>query len=93
MDRQLDDETRKFLTEPRNFDIDHDKKTIFLSSIFKWYKEDFTAWYQEQYPLSAPSLLDYIALYLSKDQQVALGRVRESYSIEFSPYDWGLNSQ
>lgn len=93
LDSQLDFETRKFLAEQRNFYIDHDKKAIFLSSIFKWYKEDFTKWYQERYPLSTPSLLDYIELYLSKNQQVALERVRANYTIDFIPYDWGLNSQ
>ena len=92
LDSQLDSETRKFLAEQRNFYIDHDKKTIFLSSIFKWYEEDFTEWYQERYPLSTPSLLDYIELYLSKKQQAAVDRARATYSIDFIPYDWRLNS-
>ncbi len=93
LDKQLDLETRKFLAELRNFYIDHGKKTIFLSSIFKWYEEDFTEYYQERYPLSTPALLDYIELYLSKERQTELDRVRANYSIEFIPYDWGLNNQ
>lgn len=35
LDRQLDDETRFFLSEARNFRIDHDNQKVYLSSIFK----------------------------------------------------------
>ncbi|MCK5202390.1 MAG: DUF547 domain-containing protein, partial [Desulfobacterales bacterium] len=61
LERQLDQETRKFLSEARNFRIDHSGKTIYMSSIFKWYEDDFLNWYQKNYSESKASLVNYIA--------------------------------
>ena len=93
LDRQLDHETRRFLTEQRNFRIDHATRTIHLSAIFEWYPEDFTQWYQERYPGRRASLLDYIALYLPPARMKALQEVGDRYTISYVPYDWGLNDQ
>ncbi len=93
LDRQLDDETRFFLTEDRNFRIDHEKKVIYLSSIFKWYEKDFTDWYSKKYPKGEASLLSYIELYLEPEKVEALKAVSNSYTISFIPYDWNLNDQ
>ena len=93
LDRQLDRETRRFLAEERNFRIDHETRTIHLSTIFKWYSEDFTQWYQERYPGRRASLLDYIALYLPPARMRVLQEVGDRYTIRYLPYDWGLNDQ
>ncbi len=93
LDRQLDDETRFFLTEDRNFRIDHEEKVIYLSSIFKWYEKDFTDWYSKKYPEEKASLLSYIELYLEPEKAEALKAVSDSYKISFIPYDWNLNDQ
>lgn len=93
LDNQLDYETRKFLAEPRNFSINHNEKTIYLSSIFNWYEEDFTSWHQEQYPGEESSLLGYIRLYLNLEKQILLDSVARNYVIRFIEYDWGLNMQ
>ncbi|MDJ0810740.1 MAG: DUF547 domain-containing protein [Desulfobacterales bacterium] len=93
LNRQLDHETRRFLAEQRNFRIDHANRTIHLSAIFEWYHEDFTQWYQAQFPELRASLLDYIALYLPPERSKALQEVRDRYTISYEPYDWGLNDQ
>jgi DNA-dependent RNA polymerase auxiliary subunit epsilon len=93
LERQLDQETRKFLSEERNYRIDHEKKAIFLSSIFKWYEKDFLSWYQDRFPKRNATLLDYIALYLSEDKAEELKKNAAGYRIRFIPYDWGLNNQ
>ena len=93
LDRQLDRETRFFLTEERNFKIDHDEKVIFLSSIFKWYEKDFTTWYAAKYPGREASLLRYIELYLSPKRTAELKKIGNDYSLRFVPYDWRLNDQ
>jgi hypothetical protein len=36
LDGQLDMETRKFVAEERNFKVDYENNTIFLSEIFKF---------------------------------------------------------
>ncbi len=93
LDRQLDDETRLFLTEDRNFRIDHEEKVIYLSSIFKWYEKDFVDWYGKKYPEGQASLLSYIELYLEPEKAEELKTVGDSYKIDFIPYDWNLNDQ
>ena len=39
----VDDQARIFLSQNRNFRIEPEKNTVYLSSIFKWYKKDFAA--------------------------------------------------
>lgn len=93
LNQQLDFETKKFFSEKRNFRIDHELKTIFLSSILKWYEDDFTDWYSQQYPEQEASLLKYIALYVDEEQVAFLNDQSKGYSLEFVPYDWDLNDQ
>ncbi len=42
LDAQLDEQTRKFLhNEVKGLALDRDKQVVHISSIFKWFKEDF----------------------------------------------------
>ena len=93
LDQQLDHETRLFLTEDRNFRIDHDEKAIYLSSIFKWYESDFTKWYSANYPEGKSSLTSYIQLYLQPDKAQELKAAADSYTVRFIAYDWNLNDR
>jgi hypothetical protein len=93
LDEQLDHETKKFLTEERNLKIDHAEKTVFLSSIFAWYKKDFLNWYQSRFPNEEATLLDYVILYLPADRAEGLRKIVTSYQLRFIPYDWRLNNQ
>ena len=93
LDQQLDHEARLFLTEKRNFKIYHDENVIYLSSIFKWYEEDFTNWYSAKFPGRKSDLLSYIELYLTPEKIEELKKVGNSYTLRFVPYDWRLNDQ
>ena len=93
LDEQLDMETRKFVAEERNFKIDYENKTIFLSEIFKWYESDFLSWYQQNYPKKTAGLLNYVALYLAPEKAKELKKVEKNYTLQFIPYDWRLNDQ
>jgi hypothetical protein len=93
LDQQLDIETRFFLTEERNYKIDHDTEIIYLSSIFEWYEKDFTTWLTTTYPDRESSLLSYIELYLTPQRAEELKAIANSYTLRFMPYDWRLNDQ
>jgi hypothetical protein len=93
LDRQLDRETRLFLSEARNFRIDHDEGVVYLSSIFKWYEDDFTGWLRGRHPDRDPDLLTYAVLYLPPEASRTLETVAGRYTIRYLPYDWGLNDQ
>ena len=92
LDTQLNRETRRFLSEERNLAIDHQEKTVWLSSIFDWYEGDFLQWYQSQFPGKKAKLLDYVALYVPQEKAEELQRTA-TYQIRFIPYDWRLNEQ
>ena len=93
LDTQLDQAARQFMTEKRNLVIDHQAKTVWLSSIFDWYKKDFVGWYERKFASTGKaSLLDYVSLYASLEQAQELKHAA-SYTLRFVPYDWSLNDQ
>lgn len=92
LDEQLEHETRKFLTEERNLSIDHQDRTVWLSSIFDWYEDDFLDWTRRQLPGQKVTLVDYVALHVEAERGAELQRAA-SYRVRFIPYDWRLNDQ
>ena len=87
LDQQLQQATENFLADRSRNRLDGD--TLRVSSIFKWYEEDF-----EQGWRGATSLPRFLALYgnalgLSEDdvKQLLDGEI----DIDFNDYDWRLN--
>ena len=93
LNEQLDHEARRFLAEDRNLRIDHQKKIIYMSSIFEWYENDFLGWYRGRFPQQEATILDYVSLYLAEEKRDEIRESAASYRVEFIPYDWGLNDQ
>ncbi|MGH8556626.1 MAG: DUF547 domain-containing protein, partial [Methylococcales bacterium] len=93
LDRQLDHESRKFFSEPRNFRVDIPARRVYLSSILDWYRDDFVDWYADRFQDREPTLLKFVALYLDEGKKAQLSALPPDFSIEFVPYDWGLNEQ
>ena len=92
LEAELERETRYFLSEERNFRLDHAQKAIYLSELFSWYEEDFLTWYKQLHPDQPASILAYIRLYLPPAQKAALAQGAD-YQIRYTPYDWSLNDQ
>ncbi len=93
LNEQLDQDARRFANSDQNFRIDHPQKTIYVSSIFKWYKKDFLEWYQLRYPGQETTILNYIGWYLSKEKAEELNQCEHTYTLEYIAYDWRLNDQ
>ncbi|MGI8783701.1 MAG: DUF547 domain-containing protein [Acidobacteriota bacterium] len=83
LDRQLDQAARSFVRDSAKNRFDAASRTLHLSSIFNWFREDF-----EQ---AARTLPDFVARYADESTASALraGGVR----IEFLDYDWSLNGR
>ena len=81
LDDQLDDQARRFLSDPSRNRIDSATGTLELSAIFNWFKEDFTR--------DGRTLADFLAPYLTP-QQVQLLR---STPPKYLDYDWTMNAQ
>lgn len=80
LEKQLETSTREFL---ENTEHNHLKGDIlYVSSIFKWYSEDF-----EDGPLAF--FLAHVTGNLYESLQDGAGRIR----VKFLDYDWSLNSQ
>jgi hypothetical protein len=83
LDRQLDAAARGFLRDPAKNLWEASSRTLELSSIFKWYREDFEK--------SAGSLQAYVERYVDPAVRAAIGT--GPVRIEFLDYDWSLNGR
>jgi len=86
---QLEDATLAFLSDPSRNRFE--PGTLKVSSIFKWYKEDFEKGWR-----GTKNLQQFLAKYgkafgLDKNSSIALAS--GNWSIEFLDYDWRLNSK
>ena len=75
---QLEADASRFIHNPDKVRYDAQKKTLYLSKIFKWYEEDFVK--------AAGSVGEYVRGYLGPEAAVGDG-----WAIVFLPYDWNLN--
>ncbi len=76
LDQQLKQKSMESLNNEKNVRVDKKSKKIFVTEIFKWYKDDFTG--------GGKTIIDFINKY--HDEQIPA-----DFSINFIPYDWTLN--
>jgi len=80
LDEQLDDNTRRWLADPRLNEFDPGLKTARVSPLFKWYSADFAA---------AGGVRAFLARYAPPEAQECLQN--PDVRIEYKDYHWGLN--
>jgi len=95
LDAQLDGQARAFLSNPEKFRIDRKDGVVYLSSIFKWYGQDFIPRYLPASGFGAGSAkerasLNFISRYLSPADRAYLAK--GGYKVDYLDYDWSLNS-
>ena len=61
---------------------------IRLSSIFKWFTEDFTTWLRKRNLPASNGIVDYVWRYLPPDRPPDPAAL----TVEWIPYDWSINS-
>jgi len=83
LDQQLHAETIRFINDTEKVRIDREEKVLYLSAIFKWFREDFLA--------VKDSLTEYVKNYLGEEDKAYLEN--NDVSVRFLSYDWGLNEQ
>ncbi len=82
LSEQLDDQMIKFLkSSDKGMKIDKEKNRVYLSSIFKWFEEDFE---------SRGGVLKYISNYVSPETAKELQRSK--IKISYLDYNWDVNS-
>lgn len=95
LDTQLDDQTVKFASSPHGFSLDQQDKRVYLSSIFKWYGQDFEQTYGIKTKFNGNNkqraVLNYLTPVLNSESQKFLEQ--EDYKVKYLDYDWSLNKQ
>jgi hypothetical protein len=95
LDAQLDDQVRRFIASSQGFRLERQKNRVYLSSIFKWYGQDW----QKSYGVDGKfagnakerAVLNFLSQYL--DGQDKLYLEQGGYQISYLDYDWSLNKQ
>jgi hypothetical protein len=93
---QLDDQTTRFLKNPKKFSIDRSEGRVYLSPIFDWFGGDFVKSHGADAKFKGHkederAVLNFISPYLSESDAEYLST--GDYNIEYLDYDWSLNEQ
>jgi hypothetical protein len=81
IDVQLDIATHNFINT--NLNVDHERGTLSLSSIFQWYRKDFGG---------RQGLIEFLLKHIPKDRRWEwVSDHRDSLKLNYQPYDWDLN--
>jgi len=80
---QLNEQAAVFIQDRTRNWFDADKRTLALSSIYKWYAADFGQ--------GDTALIDHVASYLPDDQARQVKSIRSTIKIIYLDYDWRLN--
>lgn len=91
LDQLLAQATIGFINDTENVAVDHEKQVIYLSTIFKWYEDDFVNHVRLDGKLTGNGLIAYVSQYASDDLADSLTQASD-YEVQFREYDWGLNS-
>lgn len=96
LDFQLETQTRTFLSQRKNYAIDRDRQTVYLSSIFKWFGEDFIDVYKPESGFANANqkeraFLHFVSLHVPEENRRYLEE--GEYSIRYTKYDWSLNER
>lgn len=93
LEEQLNNSTKKFLSDSKKgvavkqeqgF-FGNKKYSIYLSPIFKWFKEDFEK--------HSNSIIFFIKTYLSEENRQFINQHKDKLSIHYMEYDWSLNGK
>lgn len=81
---------KDFVNDEKNLKIDHANKRLHLSTIFKWYKSQFTAAAEHSENQKDSTLVDYIQSISEQPLRDQL-ETSKDYEIVFIDYDWSVN--
>jgi hypothetical protein len=86
----LQQATLDFVNDDRNVHVDHESKTIYLSTIFKWFKKDFVSELRKRglpTERGAVAYVESVAGHKKRDELLSAA----DYDVEYIDYDWSLN--
>jgi hypothetical protein len=96
LEQQLEQQTRISLDSPLHFRIDRNENRVYLSSVFKWFGEDWEKAQAQSQSVQGlnqreSAVIGFISLYVSPADQAFLKQ--GGYRISYIDWDWALNRQ
>lgn len=92
LDEQLQTATQRFLNDrDKGLKFDLDAKTLYLSSIFKWYAGDFTGGSTALAYFARGGVLDWVLDQLPSERAAPIREVAPK--VRYMDYDWHLNDR
>lgn len=82
LEQQLEQAAHGFINDSSRNRFDRTNRVAYLSRIFDWFADDFSA--------QAGSVARYVARYVA-DEELARELATQRYRIEYVDYDWSLN--
>jgi hypothetical protein len=91
---QLHDQAGRFLSSADNFAIDVERRTVYLSSIFKWFREDFIGRFAaagriQGLDAGESAVVSFISRFVPETSAAFLSR--GDFRLKYLGYDWDLN--
>jgi len=87
LERELNSAMAEFVSSEQNVRVDDANRTVFLSKIFDWYREDFLEDEREA-GNAKPNLIDYVNRFRGDASPIP-----RDYTVRFVEYDKSLNRQ
>ena len=81
LEDQFLDQTKSFLGDRSKNRVDLEKRIVYLSPIFQWYKEDFGE--------SDAGILDFVATHFNQTENSAIKS--GEFKIRYTDFDWQIN--
>ncbi|MCP4296598.1 MAG: DUF547 domain-containing protein [Proteobacteria bacterium] len=83
LDQQLEMGTLNFLQDESRNRFDEKNKTLLISKIFDWFKEDFEK--------KDGSVKQFVSRYITKKQSIRVTIMKEEVDVGYLEYNWNLN--
>jgi hypothetical protein len=92
LEQLLQTSTIDFVSDPGNVRVDHERQRVVISTIFKWFRNDFLNDLRRRGMPADNGVLDYISSVAPDSLQADL-QAAVQYEIEYADYDWAINTQ
>jgi len=92
LEQLLQASTIDFVSDPGNVRVDHERQRVIISTIFKWFRNDFVNDLRRRGMPAENGVLDYIASVAPDSLRADLDAAIQ-YDIEYADYDWAINTQ
>lgn len=93
LEAQLEEQARRFLSQPQNFRLDPRRSRLHVSSIFKWFGQDFVPRSVDGKPADGKAVEaavhDFVRKHAPPEQAALLER--GDWDLRYLYYDWALN--